>query len=151
MKLRSDFIKVKQKIYLAHTVRTRKEVKNIYEPQISVFFDVINPFNNNPYEIVDEYTEQYLRMQINNPYTLVQRDLDLIDECQALIAILLDGPSYGTVFEIAYAHQKRYPIYVCCNLVDHPWLLVYADILNGTDQFLHGLMNYVGLRKYSNN
>lgn len=126
-------MKRKLKLYLAHTLETRNEIRAI-ELAIEKEFDIelYNPFYDNPNR--DDISDIDAGRQTRYDFTMkqcegiVDRDLNAIDDCHGIIAIFLDSPSIGTSFEIAYARQTGKIIFFISEKdLNHPWIKVYTD------------------------
>ncbi len=142
-------MKRKFKLYLAHTLETRKEIREI-ELDIEKNFNIelYNPFYDNPNRDdicdIDAGRQTRYDFSLKQCEGIVDRDLNAIDDCDGLIAIFLDSPSIGTCFEIGYARQTgKLIFFVSQKDLNHPWIRIYTDYRFKTiDEFKIFLMYY---------
>jgi nucleoside 2-deoxyribosyltransferase len=78
-----------------------------------------------------------------NPRLIVEEDLALIEDCDAIIAYINGDTSYGTIMEIVYAHLSKKLIagVITNGYVNHPWLKhhctdIYTNFNEMEDEFL---------------
>ena len=78
----------------------------------------------------DDLTEATRHDQ--DPREVVNRDLELIRDCDVLVA-MLDFPSMGCACEMLYAHQNDVPVVVMTSsktVADHYWIRALAAIVD---------------------
>jgi len=127
--------------YLAHPFNSRHKMRE-WELEIEKKFniDIINPFfdvERNDKDVIENkantLTSQSTRKdryglddyEVNE---LVERDLDLIQSCNGIIAIVDGSLSYGTIQEMVYAHLNKLNVYsvISNGHVGHPWLRYHS-------------------------
>jgi nucleoside 2-deoxyribosyltransferase len=121
----------KRTVYLAHTLGTRKYVKEKIQPILEQRYHVMNPFRDRKFD--ERATEQEIREKMHEDKEIVERDLQDIHEADLVIAFLKDGPSYGTVMEIAYSvfvEEKECIVFVPETDETHPWLRYLTQLHN---------------------
>jgi len=120
----------KLKLYLAHNLDTRHEIKK-WELYIENKYPVqlLNPFYDiKRNDISDLDSGKITRWQLNDKrcHALVKRDLKAIDHCEGILAFVTG--SIGTTLEIGYARATNKKIFVISkDYIMHPWLRVYAN------------------------
>ena len=140
----------KPKIYVAHTLGIRDNVEKEYFPILNKYFTVIDPFESRR-ALFRGKNEEEIREMIKDIETSswpVSHDIRDINQCDVLLMINTAGPSYGSIFEVAHAHQiMDIP---CIAIVKkeylwHPWLNDYC--ITVTDDFdiaMFSLHTYFG-------
>ena len=133
----------RRRFYLAHPFNSRRAVREreILCETMHSDIDLVNPF----YDVKDRTDTQQIdegKMGRYEPEStqLVERDLDTIYSCDALLAIISPncGFSCGTPMEIVYAYLHKIPIYIIAlnGHEDHPWLRYHATrIFKGWKEF----------------
>ena len=119
------------KIYLAHPFDTRKAMRQWeLETEIQSDIDIVNPFydhNRNDVHAIDDGTMGRYEKLIASD--IVERDLELVRSCDAIIGIISGDFSVGTLFELAYAYYIcNMPLYIVCTNghEEHPWIKYHA-------------------------
>ena len=98
----------KPKLYVAHTLATRTWVHDEIFPKLEKHFEVIDPFRDRRKQYKG-MTEEKVRDMIKDLHTsrwVVDHDLGDIATCDALLLINAEGPSYGSILELAYAVRE---------------------------------------------
>ncbi len=121
------------KFYLAHSFEDRKEVKKIWEKWKEKFtkHKFINPFfpkrKKEIFTAKDTAENSFYKNL--NPKWIVEDDIRLIQECDAIVARLTGSFTIGTHMEIVWAYILHRKIYIICheNYSKHPWLVYHAD------------------------
>lgn len=114
------------KIYLAHPKSRRKEIKKFERKLKKAGFEVVNAFDLNPWEKAWEQAKETQKNMRIVAMKLVDFDLDLIEECDILIAFYPEVHGQATDIEIYHAAANRgMNVFVLTTLV-HPFYLVYA-------------------------
>ena len=125
-------MKRKFKLYLAHSLETRKEIREI-ELDIEKDFDIelYNPFydtKRHDVKEIDAGRQSRWDFDLKACEGIVDTDLNAIDECDGIIAIFLDSASIGTCLEIGYARQTgKLIFFISEKYYNHPWIRVYCD------------------------
>lgn len=121
------------KLYLAHNLNDRKNIRKIelyFESKYNI--RLFNPFyDSNRSDIleIDAGRSNRWELDMNKCRNIVKRDLRNLSLQDGLITII-NKPSFGTAFEIAYAKYKNKKIFVISNMyIKHPWIKVYATKL----------------------
>ena len=88
---------------------------------------MLNPFYDVPRQDIIDYD---LGGDLpNDAEDIVKRDLEAIQRCVGIVAVVNEHTSIGTIMEISYAYiDYRLPIYVICTdgRHNHPWLQYHA-------------------------
>ena len=116
------------KFYLAHSILARKWVrKQELKFEKTTGHELVNPFydgrERGDIVKVDAGLWSPYDMRLD-PDTLVEGDLNAIDECQGILAFVSKKyPSIGTYCEIWYAYAQEKPVYIISpDWFTHPWL-----------------------------
>jgi len=120
------------KLYLAHPTYSRKKVRELelkIEEKLGI--ELINPF----YDIHRVESEQMdtgviLPFDKSISTKVVTTDLNSIDECSGVLAIIDNNIAMGLFMEIFYAKEHYKPVIAICTnqkLQTHPWLRYCAD------------------------
>ena len=126
------------KLYLAHPFMSRKDVW-IWEHEIEAEYgiELVNPFYDTDREDIHRIDAGEMPR-----YTVsagvVDDDLELIEDCDGIVAIIDGATSYGTIMEIVYAFLHNKSVYIICtnNHQEHPWLRYHADeIFTSREEF----------------
>ena len=124
----------KNKLYLAHPIRSRQYARK-WELMIEEKYgiELANPFydrkgegGREDIEVMDKGLEP--EKGEDYEFNLVQKDIQLIGQCQGVVAIVDGKLSYGTIMEIVYANVLKKPVFLICTnrQHDHPWLFYHA-------------------------
>lgn len=126
-------MKRKLKLYLAHSLETRKEIRKI-ELEIEKEFDVelFNPFYDtdarDDIKRIDSGETTRWELDMKACEGIVDRDLNAVADCDGIVAIFLESASIGTCLEIGYARQiGKLIFFISEKYYNHPWIRVYAD------------------------
>lgn len=129
-------MKRKMKLYLAHNLEKRHEVRKL-ELEIEREFDIElhNPFyDSGQREDIINLDNNKSANEIRNQLSLaeceaiVDRDLNAIDNSDGTVAIFLDGCGIGTCLEMAYTRDcNKLLIFISEKYYNHPWIRIYAD------------------------
>jgi len=136
------------KLYLGHPFADRKWIKEwqiFVEEKYNIEF--VNPFydiTRTDIEKIDAGLEE--PESADRDYVdLVSRDLDVMEQCNGMLAFITGCPSYGTIMEIVYAYNKgTVPVYliVTNGKENHPWLRYHAtEIFTSLKSFEEFLAN----------
>lgn len=118
------------KLYLAHPLDSRHKMKK-WEAKIEKqmpFLNIINPF----YEVNPEQIRMFDANEIHRDgidIAVVQSDIDVIMECDGIIALIDGNISAGTPMEIVYAHLGGKDVIILVTderMKGHPWLKHHA-------------------------
>ena len=133
-------------LYVAHALSYRKEVRAMTEKlEKDYYIKFINPFYQTTRVEIEqldtlktqEEKEQYKRLwSLNECRAIVRMDLEMIDECDGIIAFLTKG-ILGTACEFQYARTTNKKIFTITETYNnHPWVRCYSDqIFINMDEF----------------
>lgn len=114
-----------KKIYLAHAIETRKEVREqelIFERDTGIA--LLNPFyDTQRSDIVEIDAGKKTRWNEELDFEgIVTNDIEHIEQCDALVAVI-SKPSFGTAFEIWECLYQMKPVYIISESFGmHPWI-----------------------------
>ncbi len=120
------------KLYLAHPTHSRKKVREL-ELKIEEKFgiELVNPFYDiNAKEVSFVDKGEWNPFDIRVPVSVVDTDINGIDECNGVLAIIDNNIAMGLFMEIFYAKEHYKPVIAICTnqkLQTHPWLRYCAD------------------------
>ena len=120
------------KIYLAHPFLTRKIIRE-WQLQTKTNHELINPFYGGKnsevaaLKLID--SGEVEAKDIICPPSVVDEDIDLIADCDILIAYVDGSTTYGTSMEIVYARFMYKKIWIVAEngYENHPWLVYHAS------------------------
>ena len=133
------------KIYLSHPLDLRHEIKEwTKELEEKLHVRVYNPFYNvRARKRIDialfdrGNLKPYSMEEQRKSEKMVERNLEEIRKCDALIAVL-PYPSLGTIMEIFYSgYVLQKPTLVQTYLEGHPWLNAVAKIYNTREEIVN--------------
>ena len=116
------------RIYLAHPIRYRHVVRRqelLFEKRYSI--ELVNPFYDVDRKDIDLIDKGMLDRYGVDPL-IVERDLQLLRSCDALLYVPCGCESIGSAMEVAYAYGYSLPVYVIepSELSRHIWLRFHA-------------------------
>lgn len=148
------WLNLKPRLYVAHTLGLMKYVEEEVFPELEEYFEIMDPFRDRRVDYEDK-TEEEIREMIKvtqTPSWVVKHDLADIKSCDALLMINNGGPSYGSIFELAYAHRE---LGIPCVAVvqhrylNHPWLKDYCiTVTDNIETALLSFFRYYGIGDY---
>ena len=128
-------------MYLAHPFSSRHRMREWeLEMEKDGNLDIVNPFFDvvrEDKDIIDEKSVTLTTLATRKDRygltdaqcaTLVERDISLIENSDALVAIVDGSLSYGTIQEMVYATLCGLPIYAVISNghIGHPWLRYHS-------------------------
>jgi len=133
-------------LYVAHALSYRKEVKAMTEKlEKDYYVKFVNPFYRTTrveIEQLDALKTAEEKEQCKKSWSLdeckaiVKMDLEMIDECDGIIAFLTKG-ILGTACELQYARTTNKQIFTITEIYNlHPWVRCYStQIFTNMDGF----------------
>jgi len=132
-------MKRKLKLYLAHGLSTRHEVRKI-ELELEQKYGVVlhNPFYDSECRddienLDNDRTTDEIRNQFDmaHCWQIVRRDLKAIAKSDGILAYIIGNVGLGTAFEMGFVYYwTGMPLIVVSErYYNHPWLRCYADYL----------------------
>lgn len=128
--------KVLRTLYLANPFASRKKTAK-WEKEFEKKFiiNLINPFDNNPYEL--EIIKSQTRTKIKDYSTaisskVVTNDIKMIKDTDGIVAVIDGAPSIGTIMEICYAFNMKKPVYTIATITwarRHPWIKHHSTMI----------------------
>ena len=117
------------RMYLAHPIAVRKDVRReelMIEERTGV--ELVNPFYDTGRDDIHRIDRGEIDRWEVPCRPLVDEDISLICDTDALVAVLCDGLSIGTIMEMVYAYQAKTPVYVIdlCGKGPHPWVRYHS-------------------------
>lgn len=133
--------------YLAHPAKFEKEAKHIQKMLELIGVTVINPFQFERKELnvqADWKPEDWWKQPHppDEAAHIVERDLELIRESDALFAFVPEPEGFGTMMEIFYAAkvlEKPVFIYTSKAYHYHPWLTYYGQVFTDFNFMMYTL------------
>lgn len=132
-------MKKKLKLYLAHGLPTRHEVRKIeLELEAKYNVELHNPFydsgcrddidNLDNNKTCDEIRNKF---DISHCWNIVNRDLKAIDKNHGVVAYIIGDVGLGTAFEMGYCYYwSGCPLIIVSErYYNHPWARCYADFI----------------------
>jgi len=119
------------RLYLAHPFASRFTIRP-WELVVENKFDIhlFNPFYDAPDRTDVEAIDAGKKHRYDvNPAELVENDLDILtNRCDGLVGVIDGSTSYGTIMEIAWAHNCEMPVFLIVTNGEeaHPWLVYHA-------------------------
>lgn len=107
----------KLKLYLAHSLRTRKNVRKI-ELEIEKEFNIelLNPFydvNRPEIKKMDKGKQTRFEFSLKKCKEIRKKDLDLIISCDGLLCIVIKSHKMiGSFKEMCFAYENNKPVYL---------------------------------------
>ena len=127
------------KVYLSHPHSIRSFGRVVQQRLESVGFDVINPFDVNPEEEWWAAVREQRNM-LSVAFRIVENDLELIRDCDAVVVLYPEAHGIGTDMELFYAGViVGKPVYVL-TAMDHPWLLYCGVCVRSVDELVKVLL-----------
>lgn len=123
-----------KKIYLAHPRVTETHggfflFKLLLEKEFPEW-QFVNPFHS---PLTEEW---YKSPTLETAIKIIKKDLELIDECDIVLAYLPDmtfedeqNASIGTAMEIFYTNYVLHKTVFALTPFNHPWLLNFVDVI----------------------
>jgi len=148
---------MKIKLYLAHPFDNRKELREWelgFEKRTGI--NLVNPFydtERKDVEIIDlGIVGRYEKLI---PKEIVERDLDIIKNCNGVVGFITGSISYGTIMEITYNYlllslHGTHPNYLIITNghENHPWLKHHATkIFTSKEDFETWIINKNNMEK----
>jgi nucleoside 2-deoxyribosyltransferase len=120
-------------VYLAHPFAQKAEGKRIQTQLEALGLEVVNPFERGEQAIYDvKLAPGGGGLNEQDCADIVRMDLEKIDQTGAVVALLIDTASVGTIMEIFYAgHVVKHPIFSLAptpRYAEHPWIRFYTTI-----------------------
>lgn len=146
---------VVMKLYLAHPILDRDWVRQAelrMESEIEIEFD--NPFydgrERGDIKAIDAGTTQPYDVTLDYA-DIAKGDLEAIDYCDGLVAIVTTSPSIGTYMEIFYnSYVLKRPTYLIImneEFATHPWLRFCATNIFPTIETFENFLLMNGVKK----
>ena len=142
-----------KRIYIAHTLRLMEYVEKEVFPLLDAYARV-DPFRvrRKEYAKRDEDDIREVIQKTQTPSWPIVHDKALIDTCDFLLMINSDGPSYGSILELGYAHDVcKIPCIavVTEEYLTHPWLNDYCiTVTDDINIAMLSLHRYYGTGEY---
>lgn len=122
--------------YLAHPAAFEKEALDVQKQLKSIGIKVLNPFTieRKEFKVDSDWKPESWWTQPHSPQearNIVKRDLELIQQSDALFAFIPEPQGFGTMMEIFYAAkllEKPVFIYTSKKYRFHPWLMHYGQV-----------------------
>jgi len=147
------------RLYLAHPFSSRHKMREWeLEVEKELGIEIINPFfdvERDDKDVIEDkkatLTTQSTRkdrygLSDEDCAVLVERDIDLIQESNGMIAIVDGSLSYGTIQEMVYARDCGILVYavVSNGHIGHPWLRYHStEIFTSLDELTEYLRSLV--------
>lgn len=130
------------KLYIAHPEWTSKGIREWHQKIDIPNLELVNPFLQPGEDISKLEAGQVSAVNYHknlDAEMIVERDVDLIAQCDGVLAIVSPWDSYGTHMEMVYADILKKPIYaVVLRERDkyHPWIIEHSKkIFTSKTQF----------------
>ena len=123
---------MKLKLYLAHDLNARHEIRRIELSLEKVFnISLMNPFydrDRTHIKKLDNHECNRWDFNYTDCLDIVKHDKEMIDDCDGIVAVISDNNFHvGTILEIAYAYHCHKTIYIISTkFYNHAWFRVYA-------------------------
>lgn len=111
-------------IYLSHHYLKQDQGRSVQRQLEEIGFTVVNPFDRGEQELYESMIKSGQDFDDDTCHKIVENDLKLIDDCDAMFAIV--SPSIGTSMEIFYADCVGKPVVIWVDHhmpYRHPWLV----------------------------
>jgi nucleoside 2-deoxyribosyltransferase len=120
-------------VYLAHPFAKKDEGVRIQRELEALGLEVINPFERGEQAIYNvKLAPGGGGLDAQDCADIVKMDLEKIDQTDAVVALLIDSASVGTIMEIFYAgHVVKHPIFSLAptpRYAEHPWIRFYTTV-----------------------
>lgn len=116
-------------IYLAHPFPARHIMRD-WEMDMEQKYkiDLLNPFYDQPRSDISRIDAGEIKASQLSPSEIVEMDTQAILKSEAVLALVGEYQSHGTIMEMVYARFFCVPVYLVCesSAFDHPWLVHHS-------------------------
>src|SRR6266850_394557 len=134
-------------VYPAHPFAEKDRVEREFQPKIEELgIRVINPFQRAEQGIYEAALRTSEGLSAAQSADIVNKDLEKIDEAEALVALMIHERMLGTIMEIFYSgYMMEYPTFVYApteRYSKHPWIMHLSTVSTTWDQLEEQLKNW---------